>query len=100
MGKTGGARTEMPQVQEKEKEHTTSVADAGRQRFKQRPIGGLPLCGKLLLSKGYDKETTKLIMDAWRPSNKKTVLYVFEQVVNVLYHKGHRQVRTNTATGM
>ena len=74
--------------------------DTCRQRFKQRPIGGLPLCGKLLLSKGYDKETTKLIMDAWRPSNKKTVLYVFEQVVNVLYHKGHRQVRTNTATGM
>ena len=38
---------------------------------KQMPLGGLPVFGKALLTKGFDKATVKLIMDAWRPSTKK-----------------------------
>ena len=35
------------------------------------PIGGIPFVGKKLLKLGYDIETVKLILDAWRPSTKK-----------------------------
>ena len=59
----------------------------------QDPIGGLPILGKSLCRKGFDKDTVLLLMEAWRPSTKKSYstylrkwsTYCVEKSVNVLH---------------
>ena len=72
MGTTDQPRATPLTIQEEEREPQTVRKSGQSGTHAQGPIGGLPILGKELLRKGFDKETVGLITDAWRPSTKKT----------------------------
>ena len=71
MGGIGGTRPSPFEVQEEEQQPVATEGRKSATKSAQHPIGGLPIFGKCMLDKEYDRKTVDLIMDAWRPSTKK-----------------------------
>ena len=93
VGQTGEPQTEASSIQAEERQPGSSGDTRQSRLVAQDPIGGLPILGKSLCRKGFDKDTVLLLMEAWRPSTKisystylrKWSTYYVEKSVNVLH---------------
>ena len=71
VGPVGGTAPSAAHIQREEEQPQANRSTRQPGVAKQKPVGGLPFVSKSLRSKGFDKSTIGLIMDAWRPSTKK-----------------------------
>ena len=79
-------------------QNTTLPAKGGqsaqpRETYKKRgrqelPTGGLPLVARKLRVECYDEGTIKLVLDAWRPSTKKSYSIYLQKWMTFCIEKG------------
>ena len=71
MGSTNVTRLVEVVLQTKKEQSTPHRKNGQCARVAQHPLGNLPILGKALMKKGFDKRTATLILDAWRLTTKK-----------------------------
>ena len=88
MVRTANEPNEEEDLHQKEEGQPFQSGKSNKQRTnEQLPTGSMLLLAKILRQQGFDKGTISLVMDAWRPSTKKTYTTYLRQWITFCVHR-------------